>query len=70
MILCHARALAHATIYRLSEPLVLYSKDSNVPNPGADDWEPSEKIQEPPPAPLGDCGCGPLPPEQDDPSYD
>ncbi len=60
MVLCHARALAHTSIYRASNPLAVYPKAGDVPpeDAAAEDWE---CVPPPPPEPteaVEDCGCG------------
>tara|TARA_R110000868_G_scaffold101592_2_gene279599 strand:- start:389 stop:640 length:252 start_codon:yes stop_codon:yes gene_type:complete len=62
MILCHARALAHTSIYRTSNPDVQYPKLAEVSaeDAVAEDWECAAPPEPTPPAPVEDCGCGPV----------
>lgn len=69
MLLEHARARAHTSIYRSSNPDTLYAKAAVVPDETAEDWEPL--IGDPnysPPLPAEDCGCGTTSEEDDDES--
>lgn len=59
MILCHARAMAHSRIFRLSVPEVSYDRNEEVVDLMYEDWEPVPKVQEVP-VDAGDCGCSPV----------
>ena len=59
MILCHARAMAHSRIFRLSVPEVSYDRNEEVVDLMYEDWEPVPKVQEVP-VDAVDCGCSPV----------
>jgi hypothetical protein len=59
MELAHARARAHTSIYRSSNPGTLYAKAAVVPDETAEDWEPlTGDPNYSPPLPVEDCCCG------------
>jgi hypothetical protein len=71
MLLMHARARAHTSIYQISNPGAVYAKADTVTDPDAEDWEPLAYEAVPPSALIdaaADCGCGTTPSEGNDES--